>query len=137
MTLPNSSPSYNFRQDSYAALRKTSLEWTRVANGFFIDYWGISKGLKSHMAPHPDWAVDIAHKKAALPGSGDDAVCFTYTYDMARYLSSWLASGEKWEETTYLYGEKTTWNDFVKEAEAITGKHLHPGRMPPRAAYER
>lgn len=76
------------------------------------------------MTPLADWAIDIAHKKAAIPGSGDDALCLTYTYDLAKYLSAWLASGEKWEETTYLYGDKLTWNKFLKEAEAATGKSL-------------
>lgn len=121
--LPNSSPYYSYRQASYEALRKTSLEWTRVANGFFMDYWGIARGLASHMAPIPDLAVDIVHKKAAIPGTGDETVCMTYTYDLARYLSAFLADTEsKWEETTYFVGDRITLNEFVKTAERVTGE---------------
>lgn len=121
----NSSPFYAFREQSYAALRKTSLEWTRVANGYFMDYWGIPRGLKSQMTPSGDFAIDIAHKKAAIPGDGNQVMCFTYTYDVGKYLSAWLELTDKWEETTYIYGERTTWNGFLKEAEAITGKSYY------------
>lgn len=139
--LSNSSPYYPYRQASYEALRKTSLEWTRVANGFFMDYWGIARGLASHMAPIPDLAVDIAHKKAAIPGTGDETVCMTYTYDLARYLSAFLADTEsKWEETTYFVGDRITLNAFVKTAESVTGEFfffsspvgVHTLRPPPR-----
>lgn len=118
-----SSPFYAFREASYEALRQTSLEWTRVANGFFMDYWGISRGLKSHMAPIPDLAVDVAHRKAGIPGTGDETICMTYTYDLARYLSAFLAdTGSKWEETTYFVGDRPTFNSFVRTAEEVTGE---------------
>lgn len=88
-----------------------------------MDYWGIPRGLKSNMQPLPAWVVDVAHKKAAIPGSGNETICMTYTYDLARYLSAFLADTEnKWEETTYFVGDRTTWNDFVKAAEALSGK---------------
>lgn len=99
-----------------------------MANGFFMDYWGLARGLKSNMAAIPDLAVDIAHRKAALPGTGDETVCMTYTYDVARYVSAFLAdtgsSSAKWEETTYFFGDRITWNGFVKKAEEITGEYL-------------
>lgn len=120
-----SSPYYPFRQASYEALRATSLEWTRVSNGFFMDYWGIARGLKSYMAPIPDLAVDIAHKKAAIPGTGEEMVCMTYTFDVARYLAAFLADTEsKWEETTYFFGDRITLNAFVKTAETATGESM-------------
>lgn len=120
----NSSPYYSYRQASYDALRKTQLVWTRVANGFFMDYWGIPRGITSHMAPIPDLAVDIANHKAAIPGTGNETICMTYTYDVARYLSAFLADTEsKWQETTYFAGDRTTLNAFVKEAESVTGEY--------------
>lgn len=122
-----SSPYYAFRQASYEALRKTSLTWTRVANGFFMDYWGIARGLASNMSPIPDMAVDIVHRKAGIPGTGDETVCMTYTYDVARYLAAFLAdTGATWAETTYFVGDRVTWNGVVKKAEEILGECHDP-----------
>lgn len=98
-----------------------------------MDYWGVTKGLKSNMTPLGDFAVDIGHKKAGIPGDGNQVMSFTYTYDVAKYLSVWLESTEKWEESTFIYGDRITWNDFVKAAEEITGtlsKIFHQLNLP-------
>ena len=44
----------------------------------------------------------------------------TYSFDVAKFVSPFL-NLPKWEEVTYCYGEKTTWNEFVKVAEEVTG----------------
>lgn len=100
-----------------------------MANGYFLDFWGIPKGLKSNMSPMADFAIDIAHKKAAIPGSGDQLMTFTYTYDVARWAAAWLASGDKWDESTFIFGDKLSWNDFLKLAEEATG--MWPSRTLP------
>lgn len=114
------SPVYAFHEASTDELRKTELEWTRFANGFFLDYYG-APHVKTHL-PTITFAVDIASRKAAVPGTGNEVIALTYSYDVAKFVSAFL-NLPMWEEVTYCYGEKTTWNEFVKVAEDVTGTH--------------
>ncbi|KAI6772763.1 hypothetical protein HG530_003721 [Fusarium avenaceum] len=99
-------------------LRKTNLEWTSIHNGFFIDFWG-SSATKSHMHTTATF-VDIAHRTAAIPGSGDVPVAFTYSRDVAQYVSAFLDL-DKWEQSAFIIGDKVTFHELVKIAEAATG----------------
>ncbi|KAJ3523642.1 hypothetical protein NM208_g12377 [Fusarium decemcellulare] len=117
-SLPNEmSPTSAFHRASVQQLRSTNLEWTRFAVGFFLDCYGLD--LKTHIPPL-SLAIDIANKKAAIPGTGNEPIAFTYSYDVARFVAAFLDE-PKWEELTYCYGEKTTWNGFLKVAEQVTG----------------
>ncbi len=118
------SPVYALQQASDDELRKTQLEWTRFANGFFLDYYGVPH-VKTYL-PTITFAVDIASKKAALPGTGNETIALTYSFDVAKFVSPFL-NLPKWEEVTYCYGEKTTWNKFVKVAEEVTGMNPTSG----------
>jgi nucleoside-diphosphate-sugar epimerase len=89
--------------------------------GFFSDYYAISH-IKTHMPPLC-FAVDIDAKKAAIPGTGNEVIAFTYSFDVARFVAAFLDL-ENWSETTYCYGEKTTFNEFVKLAEELLGKFM-------------
>jgi nucleoside-diphosphate-sugar epimerase len=100
-------------------LRKTELEWTRFDNGFFLDYYG-PPSLKSYMTP-VTFVVDVVNKKASIPGTGNEPMTFTYTFDVAKFVVAVLDL-PRWDEVTYCYGEKTTWNKFVKQAEETTGE---------------
>lgn len=91
----------------------------RFDNGYFLDYYG-PPSLKSYMN-RVTFVVDVANKKAGIPGTGNEPMTFTYTYDVAKFVVAALDL-PKWEEVTYCYGEKTTWNEFVKQAEEATGK---------------
>lgn len=76
--------------------------------------------IKTHLPPM-SFAVDMNSKKAALPGTGNEPFAFIYSYDVAKFVSAFL-DAPKWEEITYIYGEKTTWNEFIKVASEVTGK---------------
>jgi hypothetical protein len=106
------------RHASIAELRKTGLEWTRFHNGYFLDYYGIPY-IKTYLSSF-SFAIDMTHKMAAIPGSGDDIISFTYTKDLAKFV---LASLDlpKWEEATSCYGDQMTLHEFVKIAEEVTG----------------
>ncbi|KAF4459237.1 C6 zink-finger PRO1A [Fusarium albosuccineum] len=91
------SPTSAFQRASVEQLRSTALEWTRFAVGYFLDCYGLD--LKTHIPPL-SLAIDIANKKAAIPGTGNEPIAFTYSY---------------------CYGEKSTWNGFLKVAEQVTG----------------
>ncbi|QGI68561.1 hypothetical protein CEK27_012532 [Fusarium fujikuroi] len=96
-------------------LRTTDLEWTRFDNGFFLDYYG-PPTFKSYMQ-RVAWAIDIANKKAGIPGTGNEPMTFTHTFDVAKFVVAALDL-PKWERLMYCYGEKTTWNKVLKQAEA-------------------
>lgn len=113
-----SSPTFGLQTATDEELRKTSLEWTRFVVGFFLDYYGYPH-IKTHLPPM-SFAVDLASKKAALPGTGEEPITFTYSYDMAKFVVAFLDL-PTWNHTTYCYGEKTTWNEFIKVAEEVTG----------------
>ncbi|KAI0842316.1 hypothetical protein F5Y06DRAFT_124498 [Hypoxylon sp. FL0890] len=99
-------------------LEKTSLEWTAVCIGFFLDYFGLPK-VKSHVA-HFTMVLDIGAAKAAIPGSGNVPGVFTYTQDIGKFVAA-LLTLPKWEKESYIVGEKITWNEFLKLAKDVRG----------------
>ena len=100
------------------ALGASSLEYTCVINGFFLDYYVIPK-VPSHIGPFPV-VVDMANNAAAIPGSGDVPVAFTHTTDVARFAAS-LLDLPTWQPESYIVGEKLTWKEFVAIAEEFKG----------------
>ncbi|KAH7254699.1 hypothetical protein FSOLCH5_011310 [Fusarium solani] len=101
-----------------AALEKTNLEHTSWLIGYFADYY-IAPHLPSHMTILRV-VIDMANNAAAIPGSGDVPVAFTYTVDLAKFVSASL-SLPKWQPETYLVGDKLTWNQLLALAEAAKG----------------
>ncbi|KAF7595987.1 hypothetical protein BBP40_004133 [Aspergillus hancockii] len=77
-------------------LRKTSLTYTSVINGMFMDYY-VSPFLKSHVKPFPMF-VGRANKKAAIPGS--------------RRCQS------------HIVGDRVTLREFLEFAEAARGSRF-------------
>jgi len=102
-------------------LRKTDLEWTGFYNGYFLDYYGLPY-LKSHLQPFP-FAIDIANKAAAIPGTGNEKMVFTYTYDIAKFVAEALILPH-WEEETVVIGDRLSLNEFVSLAEEARGQRL-------------
>ncbi|KAK0653162.1 hypothetical protein B0T16DRAFT_455471 [Cercophora newfieldiana] len=114
-------PSIVHKLDAQKALEQTTdLEYTVFHNGFFMDYWGIP-AVKSHMARTPlvNW-LDIPNNAAAIPGSGNVPAVFTHTTDVAKFVAASLDL-PKWEKETFIYGDKLTWNEFLKLAEEAKG----------------
>ncbi|KAH6952290.1 hypothetical protein BKA56DRAFT_625814 [Ilyonectria sp. MPI-CAGE-AT-0026] len=96
------------------ALKETKdLEYTVVHNGMLLDYWTTKP---SEMSPF-SLVVDAAHKVAAIPGDGNTPVAFTHTSDVAEYVTA-LLDAEEWDADSTIVGDKVTWNEFVKLAEA-------------------
>lgn len=113
---------YKIRESTVIELRKTGLEWTRVANGYFMDYYGMPH-VKTYLKPL-FFVVDPPNKTAAIPGTGDEVLSFTYTFDVAKFVVAFL-SLPKWEEITYCYGENSTFNKLVALAEEAQGMLFH------------
>ncbi|KAK8107510.1 isoflavone reductase like P3 [Apiospora kogelbergensis] len=101
-----------------ATLDATSLEWTAVHTGLFMDYWLMPK-IKSYLSPMT-FVVDLPHRAAAIPGSGHVPVVFTYSSDIARYVAR-LVGLPKWDKDSFIVGDKVTWNEFLGFAEEATG----------------
>lgn len=110
-------PFVAWRFKAIEELRKSQLEWTVVHTGYFMDYYGRSCNKSG-----PPFVVDVFAKVAAIPGTGDEYLALTHTRDVGRFVAELLAlEMGQWEETTYLFGERVTWNQVVKEAEGILG----------------
>jgi hypothetical protein len=104
--------------DMVEALSATSLEYTAVYNGFFLDYF-VAPKVKSYQPPMA-FAIDIANNFAAIPGSGNVPVVFTHTFDVARFAAA-LVGQPRWEKETWIIGDKLTWNEFLRVAEEARG----------------
>lgn len=101
-------------------LARTSLEYTSVINGFFMDYF-LAPHVKTYLANAVP-AIDIAYKKAAIPGSGNVPVVFTHSFDIARFVVALLHSSEPWEKESYIIGDKLTLNQVLAIAEEARGE---------------
>ncbi|KAF2640795.1 NAD(P)-binding protein [Massarina eburnea CBS 473.64] len=112
-----------YREQSIAALRKTSLEWTQIYNGFYIDYYGMPH-VDTYLSPFV-FAIDIPNKMAALPGpTGDEIASFTYTKDLGKFVVKALTL-DKWEEALWCFSENASFKDLVKIAEEVTGSKFN------------
>lgn len=100
------------------ALKKTDLEHTSFYAGFFTDFF-TGPSIKTYVAPIII-VLDLAHDIAAIPGSGNTPVCFIHTFDLAKYVDLALDL-EKWDAAYHVVGDKLSWNEFVKLAEAAKG----------------
>ncbi|GME46751.1 putative nmra-like family protein [Neofusicoccum parvum] len=110
--------SSKFSLDAVEEARKTNLEFTSIYNGHFLDYFG-RPHIKTYQRPLT-FVLDVANKTAAIPGTGDEPIVFTYSFDVAKFVSASLDLAE-WPEELFVIGDRTTWNEFVKLAEEARG----------------
>lgn len=101
------------------ALAKTGLTFTHVANGMFMDYFGLPN-IPSHLRPF-GWAINVPRRHAVIPGTGNEKFSVTYSKDVARFLDVLLDEAE-WPEWSIISGADTCLNELVDLAEKITGK---------------
>ncbi|KAK3326680.1 hypothetical protein B0H66DRAFT_551497 [Apodospora peruviana] len=105
--------------DTLAALEASSLEYTSIYNGYFIDYFAVPK-VPSYLSPLPVVA-DIANNFAAIPGSGDVPVVFTHTWDISKFVAAYVQKSTWEKKEAYIIGGKATWNEFIAIAEEAKG----------------
>lgn len=101
------------------AVKKTNLEWTGIQNGLFTDFY-VSPKVKSYLDPF-DMVLDIRANAAAIPGTGNEPVVFTHTFDVAKYVAELVSSKQRWSEKSIIVGDRVTWNEFVQIAEQARG----------------
>ncbi|KAF5702545.1 isoflavone reductase like P3, partial [Fusarium globosum] len=100
----------------FDALEKTDLEWTAVANVFFLHYWD-APNLKTYLDPLTI-VLDILARKAAILGNPNQPVVFTYTRYVAKFTAK-LLTLEKWEPVSYIVGVRLASNEFTGLAEEV------------------
>ncbi|EGY18658.1 uncharacterized protein VDAG_09184 [Verticillium dahliae VdLs.17] len=108
------------KAEAVAALEKTSLVFSSVHPGYFLDYFCMPK-VKSYMDPVTTF-IDIQNNIAAIPGSGDTPVVFTHTWDVAKFVAEYVNQpASEWEKDVFIIGDKITMNEFVAIAEEAKG----------------
>ncbi|KAM0548764.1 hypothetical protein ACHAPJ_009760 [Fusarium lateritium] len=112
-------PSFKLWWAATEKLRESGLQWSRFANGFFMDYYG-RPHVKTHL-PDAKWIVDVEGCSAVVPGTGEELITFTYTYDVARAIVLLLDLPE-WPEYCFIGGDDITANQMIKIAEHARGK---------------
>ncbi|KAL4819612.1 pyridoxal phosphate-dependent transferase [Aspergillus spinulosporus] len=113
-------PSIKYFIDAADLLKASStLQFTRVIPGFFMDYWGMPY-VKSQLS-QMTIAVDMANCEAAIPGDGNDIIAMTYSYDTASFIARLLES-EKWDEFSVVIGDEVTYNQLVEIGERVRGR---------------
>lgn len=111
---PELLPHLKFTSDAVEEARKTKLEFTSIYNGHFLDYFG-RPHIKTYQGPLT-FVLDIANKTAAIPGTGNEPIVFTYSFDVAKFVAAALDLPD-WPEELFAVGDRTTWNEFLKLAE--------------------
>ncbi|KAL1599467.1 hypothetical protein SLS60_007270 [Paraconiothyrium brasiliense] len=104
-----------YRIATIEALKKTDLEWTQFQNGCFVDYYGMPY-VETNLKPLT-FVLDVANKAAAIPGTGDEVMTFTYTRDLAKFVVASLDL-PKWTYPMVSYSDITTWKKALEVAEA-------------------
>ncbi|KAM5527878.1 hypothetical protein FOXYSP1_19752 [Fusarium oxysporum f. sp. phaseoli] len=103
---------------SYEELDSSNLEWTAFNIGWFLEYYGMPH-VETYI-PQASFVVDMANRRASIPGDGKQMMTFTYTKDVAKFVVEALDL-KAWDRNTYVIGDKMTWEEFVKVAEEARG----------------
>ncbi|TXB96030.1 hypothetical protein FocTR4_00016812 [Fusarium oxysporum f. sp. cubense] len=104
--------------DSLDYLSNTHLEWAVVHNGTFLDYYSPST-LKSYY-DHGTLVVDIPNAAAGIPGTGNEPITLTYTFDVARFVVAALDL-PTWPRELRIIGDTLTYNELIRLAENARG----------------
>ncbi|KAJ5765941.1 hypothetical protein N7520_005500 [Penicillium odoratum] len=114
-------PTTQWWLDAVECLKKTNLQYTRFATGFFMDYWGMPY-IKTNLAPFT-FGIDVLNYQASIPGDGNCLLSLTYSVDLARFVVKTLDLDE-WPEYSIGVGEDISFNSMLKLAEEIRGKRF-------------
>lgn len=110
-----------FAKHTYEAideLDKTDLEYTRIANGWFLDYFGMPH-YQTRLDPWIN-VINMEKKWAVVPGDGSARASFITTQDMARFVARVLDL-KTWSPFFSIIGHEMAINELVALAEKIRG----------------
>ena len=68
------------------------------------------------------FGINLQNCQAVIPGDGNDVMCMTYTYDMARFIAQLLET-DHWPEFSIIVGDEITYNQLLTLAETVRGMY--------------
>ncbi|VUC27797.1 unnamed protein product [Clonostachys rosea] len=111
-------PLAKYTFEAIEELEKTSLEYTRIANGWFLDYFGMPY-WKTTLHPWIN-VLNMEQRWAVIPSDGSAKATFITTQDMAKFLAR-MMDLEKWTKVTLIVGETLSFKDLLQLAEEVRG----------------
>jgi hypothetical protein len=115
----NINPLAKYTSEAIDALEKTDLEYTRVVNGWFLDYFGMPHWKTSL---HPWFNIlSMEDKWADVPGDGTASATLITTQDLGRFVGR-LMDAPAWDKESTVVGNEIQFNKLVALAEVIRGK---------------
>lgn len=86
-----------------------TLEWARIHNGFFLNYYFSEIPHFSHA-----WQVrrGSGHEENHHPGDGNTPLAFMHTLDAAKFVGASLSLSH-WPTRLFIAVDELTWNQFV------------------------
>ncbi|KAL7897122.1 hypothetical protein HDV63DRAFT_411476 [Trichoderma sp. SZMC 28014] len=119
---------YKVKESVWEAVKKSGLEYTRFINGLWLNIWAADApreeavGRSGYLGP--SFIIDTKAGTVSIPGDGSRKVAFTDMRDIGKYVTAAL-DFEKWDEDSFIVGEKVSVNEFVDKFERISGKPLN------------
>ena len=112
-------PLAKYTFEAIDALENTDLEYTRVVNGWFLDYYGMPHWKTSL---HP-WIniLNMDEKWAVVPGDGTASATFITTQDLGHFIGR-LMDTAVWDKESTIIGNEIQFNELVTKAEKIRGQ---------------
>jgi hypothetical protein len=103
-------------------LEKTGLTYTRITNGWFLDYYGMPH-WKCNLEP---WIniLNMESKWAVIPADGNIQASFLTSQDMSRFVAR-LMDLENWEKISAIRANTLSFNQLIDTAEKARGKLLN------------
>ncbi|KAM0500995.1 hypothetical protein ACHAP8_004717 [Fusarium lateritium] len=112
------SPLSRYTFEAIDMLETTSLTYTRIANGWFLDYYGMPH-WKSNLEPWIN-VLNMKSKWAAIPGDGSIQASFITSQDMSRFVAR-LMDIEEWGKISAIRGITLSFDELVQTAEKARG----------------
>lgn len=113
------SPLARYVFEALGELQKTKLIYTRVANGWFLDYYGMPK-WKTNLEPWIN-VLNMEKKWAVIPGGRDVQAGFITSQDMASLVAR-LMDLPRWNTISAIHGNTCTFEELVRAAEQARGQ---------------
>ncbi|TEA19650.1 Oxidoreductase BOA1 [Colletotrichum sidae] len=115
-------PMAKYTFEAIDELDGTDLEYTRVVNGFFLDYYGMPH-WKTHLHPWINF-VNVEKKWAVIPGDGSAKANFITTQDMARFIAR-LMELDKWSKVSSIVADTLSISEVLEIAERVRGTNFN------------
>jgi uncharacterized protein YbjT (DUF2867 family) len=119
---------YKPKEAVWEAVQKSGLEYTRFINGVWLNTWAPNAPRDEAIGragyQGPEFLIDLKGGSILIPGDGSNKITVTDMRDIGKYVAAAL-DFEKWDEDSFIVGEKLSLNELAAKAEKITGKTIN------------